>query len=213
MNLKKWYSGKEVKAEFNIETPDLLSLIYDGSLKAYSELFREMTPDLIKDHVVRVFPHMEVYVDTLLIPSEDVEALRKTSNTPKHPVSDNEVFPVDPETKWEDIKITLLSDEMVSIKTPHASGKFTYHQLGMQDTRIGDTYTQLWVLFRDFAKDQGFISSANNEYRANLTDTTKRLNKHLKDLFGIQKSIFKGHYKRENGYRTRILFSDRTNVL
>ncbi len=119
------------------------------------------------------------------------------------------VFPCKPGTKWENITITLVANDMVRIKTPQGEGRFTYHELGLSDKRKGDEPKKaLWGLFKLFAEKNNFISRENIEYDPMLPDTAKRLNAHLKKLFGIQDSIYKGHYKKEGGYRTKIKFSD-----
>ena len=120
------------------------------------------------------------------------------------------IFPCTLGTRWGDITITLVANNMVRIKTPQGEGRFTYHQLGMQDERAGDKPTMLWELLKLFAKNSGFISSQNPNYDPKLPDTTKRLNKHLKEFFGINETIYTGHYKKEKGYRTKIKFYDYT---
>jgi len=117
-------------------------------------------------------------------------------------------FPCEPGTPWKDITMTLIANDTLRIKTPQSEGRFTYHELKMSDKRRGDKPTMLWELLKLFAKNQGFISSQNPNYDPKLPDTAKRLNKHLKELFGIKDSIYQEHYKKEKGYRTRIKFSD-----
>lgn len=126
--------------------------------------------------------------------------------------SKDQFFPCKKGTRWEDITITLLSDEMVKIAILGNEGRFTYHQLGLQDKRSGDKPKKLWALLQLFAKRTGFLHSENipHGYDPKLTDTAKRLNKHLQKLFGIQESIYRGHYKKEGGYRTKIKFEDKT---
>jgi len=120
------------------------------------------------------------------------------------------VFPCKRGTKWEDITITLIVNDTVRIETPQGEGRFTYHDLGMKDKRKGNQPTILWELVRLFAKNNGFISSQNPNYDPKLPDTAKRLNYHLQKHFGINESIYTGHYKKEKGYRTKIKFYDRT---
>jgi hypothetical protein len=123
---------------------------------------------------------------------------------------DQQVFPCKTGTKWEEVKITLIENEVVRIETPQGSGRFSYHEVGMSDKRSANKPTMLWSLFEIFAKNQGFISPDNIEYDPKLPDTAKRLNKHLQDLFDIRESIFTDHYKAEKGYKTKIFFSDQT---
>jgi hypothetical protein len=126
---------------------------------------------------------------------------------------ENRVFPCNPGTKWEDIVITLVSEEMVRVKTPQGESLFTYHQLGMADRRKGDQPTTVWALLKIFAQSGGSISRSEGvEYLSRLPDTTKRLNKRLQELFGVHESIFKGHYKKEKAYKARITFRDHREV-
>lgn len=119
------------------------------------------------------------------------------------------VFPC-PEARWEDITLTLIADDTVRVKTPNGEGKFNYHKLELTDKRKGDQPTVLWPLLRLFIKERGTISSQTPNYNPKLPDTTKRLNRHLKELFGIKESIYTGHYKKENGYRLKFVVSDQT---
>ena len=123
------------------------------------------------------------------------------------------IFPCDPGTKWEDIKITLTDNETVRVETPKGKGYFTYHKLNMEDKRSGNKPTVVWELLKLFAENQGAISSQNPKYDSQLPETARRLNNHLQKLFGIKDSIYAGHYKKLKGYKTKIFFSDQTNVI
>lgn len=91
-------------------------------------------------------------------------------------------------------------------------GNFTYHKLGMEDGRSGNKPTVIWGLFKLFAKNQGHIHSQNPKYDPQLISTAKRLNKHLQKLFEIEETIYTDHYKFQKGYKTKIFFSDQTQV-
>jgi hypothetical protein len=154
------------------------------------------------------------YLDEAIFKSDD--ALEFNKNRKQLPKVENyettyqKVFPCQPDTKWENIKITLIEDEVVRVETPQGGGRFSYHQLGMSDKRTGNKPTMLWELFKLFAKTQGYIPRTNDKYVPTLADTTKRLNRHLQTIFNIHESIFTGKYKSEKGYRTKIYFSDQT---
>jgi len=121
------------------------------------------------------------------------------------------VFPCSPGTKWEQIKIILLDDDRVRIETPQGEGRYAYPELKLADGRHGKP-TMLWELVKLFAINNGQITSTNLNYDPRLPDTTKRLNKHFKQLFRIDDSIYQGHYKSLKGYKTKIFFSDQTKV-
>jgi hypothetical protein len=127
-------------------------------------------------------------------------------------------------TVWEDIKITLVADDTVRIETPSVKRRFSYHELGMKGGSRGDQPTYLWALLVLFAENHGVISledyelSKERKYKAGssktmLFDSAKRLNRYLKELFGIEESIYKAHYRKKRQYETRILFSDQTQVV
>ena len=63
-----------------------------------------------------------------------------------------------------------------------------------------------------FAKNIGELHAKENNYTGYLPDQTKRLNYHLRKLFGINDSIYKWHYKKYKGYKTKIQFSDATQA-
>lgn len=117
---------------------------------------------------------------------------------------------VPPGTQWKDIEITLVSDDTVRIKTPDWERRLTYHQLGFADKRKADEPIKPWRLLKIIAQNNGIISRENLKYDPTIPDTAKRLNTHLKKLFGIDDSIYLGHYKREKGYKTKIRFTNRT---
>jgi hypothetical protein len=124
------------------------------------------------------------------------------------------IFPCDSGTKWNDIKITLISDDVVEIKTPLGTGKFSYRQLHMADNRTRERKSNmLWELLKLFAKSHRRIEPTNEKYDPTLPDTAKRLSKHLQGLFDIHETIFTGHYKAKGCYETKIIFSDKTQVI
>jgi hypothetical protein len=178
------------------------------------ELMEELAPDKVWKDLELGIAQQDILMDKLLdasYPLDQVEAImgaksQKTfiskAKTPK--------LKVPPGTQWEDIEITLISDDTVRIKTPDREERFTYHELGLSDKRKGDAPTMLWRFLKVFAQNDGFICRENPDYDPLLPDSAKRLNKHLQNLFGIKESIYSGHYKRVGGYKTKIKFSDQT---
>jgi len=143
----------------------------------------------------------------------DVEAIENKHNLlsgKRDTVDQNIVFPCKPGTKWEDVKIALVENDTVRIETPQGKGRYTWSDLKMVDGRIRNRPTMLWGLFKLLAKNEGRISSGNIKYNPQLPDTAKRLNRHLKQLFKINDSIYKYHYKKHKAYITKIKFNDKT---
>lgn len=194
------------------------------------ELEFELEADRLDNDIDKWAFKAKLYVEVipqLLLKKSDVEKYEKekglgnysttVGDTPKEIVSGNDkvseiqeqkVFPCKPGTKWEDIKITLIDENTIRVKTPQREGRFTYHELGMSDKRKGNPPTTLWILLRLFAENKGNISSNNINYISTLPSTAKRLNKHLQKVFGIKDSIYKYHYKKYQAYITKIHFSD-----
>jgi hypothetical protein len=120
---------------------------------------------------------------------------------------------------WGDIKITLKSNETVKIRGSLGEYSFTYAELELSDMRTVDKPTKLWDYLVAFCHHQGFlspnlVSGRNRELvRQNLTTYASRLNKYLQNLFGITESVFAGSYKKNKGYKMKILFSDETQVV
>jgi len=143
--------------------------------------------------------------DILEFEKEHPQFLRETKQ-----ILEKTVFPCKPGTKWEDITIILVADDMIRVKTPQGEGLFTYHKLGFADQRKGDKPTMLWTLLQEFAKGRGRISRAEKaEYISQLPSTAKRLDKHLQKVFRIKDRIYKDHYKTEKGYTLKLTILDR----
>lgn len=132
------------------------------------------------------------------------------SNKPK----EVKPFPCEAGTKWDDVKITLIANnDTVKIETPQGKGRYTYHELGMAHMVSGEP-KKVWHTLVLFAINQGIFPQKNYGYHESvikeLPEKAKRLNIHLKELFGIEESIFKHHYKKHRRYETKIKFSDQT---
>jgi hypothetical protein len=219
---------------WEIDEHELIQFLING-LKAYKpggeNLIDERLDDNIREMAIRrvLGKHPEKAVLGLLFNISNLEEFKnKHSDLPpieifpkqasydsdiqveKQKTGKNQLFPCPPGTRWEEINITLIANDTVRIRTPKGEERFTYHELGFSDKRKGDAPKKIWTWLVAFAKSKGDISPADNSFIENLPEYTKRLNKHLKTLFGISDSIFKGHYKKYRGYKTRIQFFDET---
>jgi hypothetical protein len=222
-NLRKWLTSQEVITELDISKLDLLELVEDGKLLAHDPDERDYYLMGIPVRLTKNgFRAIEDCIDSSVQPKTpdklekcyfavtDVKALKSEFHQSQE--LEKPVLLCKPGTHWKDIKITLISNDTVRIKTPDWGKRFTYSELGLSDKRKGDKQTMLWELLKLFAQNNGFISSNNTEYRPKLVDLTKRLNKHFKNIFGIDESIYVGHYKKEKGYRTKIMFSNQCSI-
>ena len=178
------------------------------------KLEKKLAPDRVWKNLDLGPAQQEALMDRLIecsYPAEQVEALHAKASDEQIAIEgDRPLIPCPPGTKWEEICITLVANDTVRIQTPHVEGRFQFSALGLQDKRKGDAPGMLWELLKVFAKNNGSITRTNIEYNRKLTDTAKRLNRRMKEIFGIRESIFKAHYKKERGYRTRIIFRDTT---
>ena len=233
---RKWLTGKEVMEKLDITQLDLWELIKNGMLPIYDpagnqaevKIEQALSPNVISDWDAFAGPPIQLtptginFVDRpkcvrtldelekLYFASIDVELLEDKSTKKQRQTVKKTLFPCKLGTRWEDIIITLTADDKVRIKTPEGEGHFSYHEIGLSDGRKGDAPTILWEFLKILAKNNGFISYSNLQYDKNIPNWAKRLNKHLKDLFGINESIYEGHYKAQKGYRTKIQFSNQT---
>ena len=98
------------------------------------------------------------------------------------------------------------------IETPHSKRHYTYHLLGMKDIRNPAKHIGVWETLCLFAVNHGVVPHKGAKHVENLAGKAKKLNKHLKDLFKIDESIFKHHYRTFRRYETKIVFSNQTGV-
>jgi len=119
------------------------------------------------------------------------------------------LLPCNSGTDWKDITITLTSKDQVRIKTQQGEKRYNYAQIGMQDDRNTENKIRIWILLMLFASNKGdidskvmqdnekiFEGSGKQEPFQTFMTAAKELNKHLKNFFGINDSIYIGHYKK-----------------
>lgn len=184
----KWISGKELLERWNISDFDLLEYRQKGLLIPYTKGFSQymgqnidITPLL--DSLPQLPPGVSLppgAADAIgenfgekirdeirnkllqcLYKLEDVQKFEQEYGYNQSTISgkvEKNILQCDLGTKWEDIKITLMAEDMVKIKTPKGEDRFTYHQLKMQDRRIGDQPTMVWGFLKILAKTHGFLS-------------------------------------------------------
>jgi hypothetical protein len=122
-----------------------------------------------------------------------------------------------PGTTWEDIYFSLKSNELVHVRTPAGESRLMFSDLGFQDKRKGDKPNKTtWVFFLVLAVCQGDTRNESDKIKkhisqadmAKFSERARRLDAHLKKVFGINESIYKGHYRKFNGYVTRFNIQD-----
>jgi hypothetical protein len=123
-------------------------------------------------------------------------------------------LPVPEGIKWEDITITLSSNEHIKVSCNDKEERFTFGELGFTDKRKGDKLTKLWIYLKEIIKHGGDLTWKNtSEYNDQLVKDASRLNIHLKKLFGIEDNIYTGHFRKKNadgmtGYQLRFTTID-----
>ena len=176
------------------EFKDIARLYENFTDTHFSDLIRENFLEDIKVHAY----YRRDQIEALLNQSSNTETLKTQKG----------LLPCPKGTQWENIKITLIADDTVRIKTPQGEERFTYSELGFSDKRKGDSPTVLWVQLTEFAKHKGIISGKDSKYIKQLPIIAKRLNKHLQELFGLPDTIYKAHYRKYHKYETKIQFQD-----
>jgi hypothetical protein len=195
----------------------------------YTEEFPEFAGMPEEGRISDVWPYKDQYERTAdklhaigleMRKAEDQILALDTESTPESLTKEipekSDVIPCDSGTKWEDIKITLVDDQdnIVRIKTPKGERPHSCHSLGLIDNRFKEGKpSALWMLLKTLCKNQGILSRENQEYDRVLPVTASKLNKHLQKIFEIEDSIFDGHYKKKHSYRSKIMFSDSSQVI
>jgi hypothetical protein len=108
--------------------------------------------------------------------------------------------------QWNEVKIVLVSDDMIRICARSERGLYHFAAIGFQDARKGDSPTVLWQLLMVLANNDRMIPARNNikaEHARNLPKHIQRLRKHLKILFGIKDDPFY-EYRKVRGYKARF---------
>ena len=122
------------------------------------------------------------------------------------------LLPCYPGTEWKDITITLTSKNTVTIKTPQGEESYNCALLGMAYKQDAEKKKRVWTLLMLFATNKGIIGSdiikenkaifgnpakhTVDELYVKFMSATKELNRHLKDKFGIDDSIYIGRYNK-----------------
>lgn len=206
----EWISEKSLEKRWGLDDLELRQIVIEHRLPAYVESGIGRPRNIWKLSGFYYNPNgfiLTVDMSTLLFKMQDIERFeREHGFTPKKTqAATGTILPCPEGTKWQDIKITLIANDMVRIKTPQGEDQFTHTELQM-----GKETGMLWSLLKLFAQKKGFISRENVKYDRRLPDNARLLNKHLKKLFQINESIYLYHYKVKRAYITRIKFDDET---
>ncbi len=143
--------------------------------------------------------------------SVDPKTMPNESRTKKSREQE-EFLPCPDGTTWKQIEMTLVDNDTVRVKAPHGQTNLNYSELGMRDKRKTDSPILAWALLQKcFAPGGGRVSPHDMERpMSNLVKAAESLNRHLREAFGIQDSIFEAHYRRNHEYKLKFTIRDRT---
>jgi hypothetical protein len=131
----------------------------------------------------------------------------KEQNVNIHESSGKEVIAVPKGTNWSQITITVIDDERARIKTPVGERLFHRSELGME-SKISGRPTLLWGSLCFFAKFNGRIDPKTHNVERRVIDSLKRLNKKLKEIFGMPENAW-NHYRKNKEYVTKFRIDDK----
>jgi len=122
----------------------------------------------------------------------------------------NASFP--PDTKWEDMTWTLLSNHTVRVDAKGVVIEPTYSELGFKDGRQVDVPNTRWGILIKFAENNGEIgwgkeTKIDEQARKTLTTAIKDIRKKLRAFFNIGDDPFHS-YRKTNSYKTKFTIKD-----
>jgi len=112
---------------------------------------------------------------------------------------------------WENIRIELLSDSVISFKTINSKKKsmrFHYTELGMSDKRKSDMPNRLWTALIGLIEYDGIIpySALKFEKRSKIEKTISDLRNKLKEITGLKKNPIL--FNKTDGYTVQFKVKD-----
>jgi hypothetical protein len=134
----------------------------------------------------------------------------KTNNIQKEaPEQRHKVFPCKPGTKWDEIEMALLpAEDKFMVKAPLEHGYYDHIDLKLHNQKAKSKKPiSLWYFLKQLAKMNGFFPLKGIQDFEKISSDAKRLNKHLKQLFGINESIYKDRCTKTGGYKTKFKIS------
>jgi hypothetical protein len=113
-------------------------------------------------------------------------------------------------TRWKDITITLVADDMIDIATPRWTKRRICHQLGLSDGRNLYKSSILWKRLVQLCENNGCINEklCNDKTAQHLPDQLKKLAKKLKSLLEINGN-FRRYDSRKKNYVAYAGFKDK----
>ncbi len=96
-------------------------------------------------------------------------------------------FPFIQNLKWNEVIMTIHSNEDVNIEARNIQKKCHYVEMGFKDERKGDSSTMSWELLKQISKCKGEINfNTHLGHKKNLDKDISRLRKKLKSFMSIK---------------------------
>ena len=116
--------------------------------------------------------------------SEAAATVRDSARSATEVLSSNSQH--EPLGKWEDLKISFLSEERIQIQTPSKIRTFNYTEFGLNDRRNGKP-NMAWIALRSLAENQGILKQPPNGQKwANVEKQMQKIRVHLRERFSLQ---------------------------
>lgn len=168
-----------------------------------------------------IIDHIDLFSSEIEIPSwlvrliDDVQGPIKNNEGERREDRDNQnsqyTFPGKQINSWNELEITLLSHETITIKTSHVTKNLTFQQIGMENKQNPEKPTKVWETLKFFAELDGKYPNSKFE-KATLEkakDRIAELNRTLKQFFNLPQSIFKNHFKKHSCWETQFKISSK----
>ena len=122
------------------------------------------------------------------------------------------VFPSAPDLRWEEVSMTLVSDEVIKVRARKQLSEYRFDQIGFKNEKNGKPNI-LWWFLRALAQKGGELSWDNaGRYGTQLNQNqvqsnVKRLRKSLREFMAIKDDPFYP-YKKVKAYQTRFTLTN-----
>ncbi len=118
-------------------------------------------------------------------------------------------FPTPPGTRWEDVRIGIVSNDSIKITAKEVHKRFTYAEIGFKDGRKGDLPDKQWDVLKDFAEANGEISWGSKWTRPRLQKRIQTIRKRLQAIMDINDDPFYP-YQTTKSYKTKFKIEDKS---
>jgi hypothetical protein len=195
------YSTKEFKKEH------IAKRLKDESIRPLLDRIHTLTSGVTYNHFIlfKLNERLRTYLGESINESfPKIEHDKKSDLLPK-PI---DKFPTPQEVKWEDVKITFLSDKAIQINVMDKQEGKDYVELGFTSKR-GGKMRKAWEVLFEFAFKDGEISYkdenfSHNEITKQLKTRIYELNKWFGLYFGIKGNAIRRYNRHTQSYKAKF---------